>query len=666
MRDFKLEAPYKPMGDQINAIDKLTSGIRNKKRYQTLLGITGSGKTFVIANVIEKIKKPTLVISHNKTLAAQLYQEFKEYFPNNAVEYFVSYYDYYQPEAYLPVTDRYIEKDFSLNEEIDRLRNAATRSLMERDDVIIIASVSCIYGLGSPEYYKSMKRIVEKGDIIKKKDFFKHLIEIRYERNDVDFKPGKFRSRGDTIDIFPIYEESLFTRIELFGDEIDRITKRDIVTGDIELELTRTLIYPAGHYVQPRERLNESIKDIELELEERLAEFRKENKLLEAQRLEQRTKYDLEMIRHLGFCKGIENYSRHFDNRETGEPPYVLLDYLPEDYLLVIDESHMTIPQVKGMRAGDFSRKTTLVDYGFRLPSAIDNRPLSFAEFEQRMGFTVFVSATPADYEKKLCGKSNIVEQIIRPTGLIDPEIIVKMKLEHQIDDLVDEMRITIDKNERILVTTLTKRMAENLTDYLEELGFRVRYMHSEIKTLERSDLIRGLRLGEFDILVGINLLREGLDLPEVSMVAILDADKQGFLRDERALIQTIGRAARNVNGRVLFYADIVTPAMESAIRITKSRRRRQINYNKEMGIEPQTIVKEIRSPLVDLKKSFTQFTKQDEIPDIEELPSYIIALKEEMGLAAKNLEFEKAAEIRDLIFSLEKNLDKSDADDIL
>jgi excinuclease ABC subunit B len=651
--EFQLKSPYHPRGDQIPAIEQLIQGIKDGKQYQTLLGVTGSGKTFTVANVIEQAQKPTLVISHNKTLAAQLYQEFSEYFPRNAVEYFVSFYDYYQPEAYLPTTDRYIEKDFSINDEIEKMRASATRSLLERDDVIVIASVSCIFGLGPPGFYKDMSLFVEHGMNISKEEILSTLVDIQYERDQMDFSRGKIRTRGDTIDIWPIYEENKAVRIELFGDEIDRLTYIHPISGKKQLSLDRAIIFPAKHYVRPKDELKAALGGIRKELRVRLKELKQQNKIVEAHRLQQRTLYDLELLEEIGHCSGIENYSRYFDNRAEGEPPSTLLEYFPKDYLLIIDESHMTIPQIAGMRAGDLSRKKNLIEYGFRLPSAYDHRPLTFKEFEVRMGQTIFVSATPGKYAREKSEKNRIAEQIIRPTGLVDPEIVVKLKLTNPIDDLLEEIKQTIERGERTLVTTLTKRMAENLADYLDEIKVRARYLHSEIKTLERTDILRSLRLGDFDVLVGINLLREGLDLPEVSLVAILDADKQGFLRNERSLIQTIGRAARNVNGRVVFYADKVSESMEMAIAETKRRRRKQLKFNKEMGITPQTILKEVRSPLVELQTSFTAI--QREKISAEDLPEYIEALRNEMQLAAKNLEFEKAAEIRDMIIDLEK-----------
>ncbi|UCE15195.1 MAG: excinuclease ABC subunit UvrB [Candidatus Heimdallarchaeota archaeon] len=653
MPEFQLISPYQPCGDQIQAVQKLVQGLKDGKRHQTLLGVTGSGKTYTIANVINEVRKPTLVISHNKTLAAQLYQEFKEYFPHNAVEYFVSYYDYFQPEAYLPTTDRYIEKDFNVNEEIEKMRASATRSLLERDDVIVIASVSCIYGLGSPEVYKNMSLFVEKGVSNSKEEVLSKLVDIQYERDQLALTRGKFRSQGDTIDVWPAYEDNTAVRIELFGDEIDRIARIHPISGKTLVELEGAIVFPAKHYVRPKEELREALSGIRKELKIRLKELREQNKMIEAHRLQQRTLYDLELMEEIGHCPGMENYSRYFDKREEGDPPSTLLDFFPKDYLLIIDESHMTIPQIGGMREGDLSRKKTLVDYGFRLKSAIDHRPLTFTEFESRMGQTIYVSATPGPYAREKSGKDSIVEQIIRPTGLVDPEIEVKLNLTNHIDDLVAEIRRVTERKERVLVTTLTKRMAENLADYFDEISIKARYLHSEIKTLERTDILRSLRLGDFDVLVGINLLREGLDLPEVSLVAILDADKMGFLRNERSLIQTIGRAARNVNGRVVFYADKISESMEFAIAETKRRRRKQLKYNEKMGITPQTIYKEVRSPLVELQTSFT--TIQKEKISAEDLPDYIEALKQEMQLAAKNLEFEKAAEIRDMIFELAK-----------
>jgi excinuclease ABC subunit B len=656
LSNFKLVSEFKPRGDQIQAIQALVEGINGGKKFQTLLGVTGSGKTFTVANVIEKINRPTLVISHNKTLAAQLYQEFKEHFPENAVEYFVSFYDYYQPEAYLPTPDRYIEKDFDINEEIDKMRASTTRSLLEREDVIVVASVSCIYGLGKPKHYKNMSFFAHKGMQISKEKVLSHLIDILYERNEVALTRGKIRSKGDIIDVWPVYDDTA-VRIELFGDEIERISIIHPVSGKRITELDRTYIFPAKHYVRPKEELQAVLGDIRKELKERLNELTNQNKIVEAQRLQQRTQYDLELIDQIGYAPGMENYSRYFDGREPGEPPSTLFNFFPEDYLLIIDESHMTIPQVGGMREGDFSRKKNLIDYGFRLPSAYDHRPLTFGEFEDEMNTTIFLSATPGPYELHLCKKPDVVEQIIRPTGLVDPEIIVKLNLANHIDNLVTEIQKVTQKGERTLVTTLTKRMAENLADYFDEIGIRSRYLHSEIKTLERTDILRSLRLGEFDVLVGINLLREGLDLPEVSLVAILDADKQGFLRNERALIQTIGRASRNVNGKVIFYGDSISDSMEAAIRETKRRRRIQLRFNEKMGLKPRTISKEIRSPLIELETSFTNI-KKEKISK-EDLPEYLKALKDEMQIAAKDLEFEKAAEIRDMILAMENPVAK-------
>ena len=648
---FQLVSPYQPRGDQISAIEQLVKGVKADKKNQILLGVTGSGKTFSIANVIEQTQKPTLIISHNKTLAAQLYQEFKDYFPNNAVEYFVSFYDYYQPEAYLPTPDRYIEKDFDINEEIDKMRASTTRSLLERDDVIVIASVSCIYGLGKPEWYKNLSLSITKGMTISKEEILSNLVDILYERNEIALTRGTIRAKGDTIDVWPVYEDATAVRIELFGDEVERISHIHPVSGKTIVELDRTYIFPAKHYVRPKSEIETAMKLIRKELKVRLKELKEANKIVEGHRLQQRTMYDLELMQEIGHCPGMENYSRFLDGRKKGEPPSTLFNFFPDNYLLVIDESHMTIPQIHGMRAGDFSRKKNLIEHGFRLPSAYDHRPLTFEEFESRKTQTIFVSATPGPYAREKSGKKNIVEQIIRPTGLVDPEIVVKLGLPNQIDDLVTEIQKTTNRKERTLVTTLTKRMAENLADYFDDIGIRSRYLHSEIKTLERTDILRSLRLGEFDVLVGINLLREGLDLPEVSLVAILDADKMGFLRNERSLIQTIGRASRNVNGKVVLYADRVSESMETAVMITKRRRRKQMKYNKQMGINPQTIKKEIRSPLIEMETSFTEIKK--ETIAAEDLPVYLDALKDEMQLAAKNLEFEKAAEIRDMIIEL-------------
>ena len=656
MRPFKLVSSYKPKGDQPKAIRKLTDGVLKNQKHQTLLGVTGSGKTFTVANVIENVQKPTLVIAHNKTLAAQLYSEFLDFFPNNAVEYFVSYYDYYQPEAYIPTTDTYIDKDAHINDEISRLRLSTTRSLIERRDVIVVASVSCIYGLGSPEEWQEMAVILTSGEEIDKSQLFTSLINIQYERNSIEFKQGTFRSRGDTIEIYPA-QENHGIRVELFGDEIDRISYFDPITGKV-LETIgdgeKLVIYPAKHFVMPQERLEQAIRSIESELKVETAKLEKENKLLEAQRLMQRTKFDIEMMREIGYCSGIENYSRHFDGRNPGEPPASLLDFFPDDYLMVIDESHATIPQIRGMHNGDRARKNALVENGFRMPSAYDNRPLRYDEFEKRINQAIYVSATPAEYE--LEKSRTVVEQIIRPTGLVDPDIIVR-PVENQIDDLIGEIKKVTEQGFRTLVTTLTKRMAEDLTDYLLEMGVRVRYMHSDIDTIERTQIVRGLRKHEFDVLVGINLLREGLDIPEVALVAILDADKEGFLRSERSLIQTIGRASRNAEGRVILYADNMTGSMERAIRETDRRREIQINYNDEHGIIPQTIQKDIQKELVKTyAKTGGEATGVMAIAEDMsgmEIANIIIDLEADMHMAAKNLEFERAAQIRDKIKEL-------------
>ena len=658
---FKLVAPFTAKGDQPEAIRKLADGIKKGYRHQTLKGATGTGKTFAMAAVIEAINKPTLVIAHNKTLAAQLTSEFKEFFPENGVGYFVSYYDYYQPEAYVPQTDTYIEKDASINEDIDKLRLAATMSLFERRDVLIVASVSCIYGLGDPENYLNLSCHLEVGEVKNREDILRELILMQYSRNDISLTRGHFRVRGDLLEIFPAYED-VAIRVDLFGDEIDRITKIDTLTGEILAELKEITIYPASHYVTPEDKIKRAIKTISAELEERLAELRSQGKLLEAQRLEQRTRYDLEMLSQMGFCTGIENYSRHLDGRPPGSRPLTLLDYFPEnDFLVMIDESHITIPQIGGMYAGDRSRKEKLVEYGFRLPSALDNRPLNFKEFETLVPQAIYVSATPGDYELK--HSQQVVEQIIRPTGLLDPEVEVR-PVKGQIDDLLQELRKVIERKERVLITTLTKRMAEDLTDFLAEAGIKVRYLHSDIDTIERSEIIRDLRLGEFDVLVGINLLREGLDLPEVSLVAILDADKEGFLRSERSLIQTIGRAARNVNGRVIMYADQITDSMQKAIDETNRRRAIQQSFNEEHNITPQTIIKPVREVLrpVDMvvKEEKVQYQdKEKEKRQLSriELEDLILDLEEEMKEAANNLAFELAAQIRDEIRELEEEL---------
>lgn len=652
---FKIKSPMKPKGDQPKAIASLVEGIKKGEKHQTLLGVTGSGKTFTMANVIEQVQKPTLVLAHNKTLAAQLYSEFKEIFPDNAVEYFVSYYDYYQPEAYVPSTDTYIEKDASINEEIDKLRHSATSALFERRDVIIVASVSCIYGLGNPIEYKNLTLSLRPGMLRDMDDVLKKLVDIQYERNDIDFVRGTFRVRGDVLEIFPASSSEHAIRVEFFGDEIDRIAEIDVVTGKVIGYRDHVAIFPASHYAASRERLERAIKLIERDLEIRVKELREQGKLLEAQRLLQRTNYDIEMMREIGYCTGIENYSRYMDGRKPGEPPYTLLDYFPEDFLMFIDESHVTIPQIRAMYAGDRSRKDSLVEYGFRLPAAYDNRPLTFEEFESRINQVIYVSATPAEYE--LSKSSRVVEQIIRPTGLVDPEIQVR-PVEGQIDHLIGEIQKRVERNERVLVTTLTKKMAESLTDYLREMDIRVRYLHSDIDTLERVEIIRDLRKGDFDVLVGINLLREGLDIPEVSLVAILDADKEGFLRSETSLIQTIGRAARNIDGKVIMYADVITNSMKRAIDETNRRRAMQIEYNKKHGITPQPIVKKIHDAI-----EATRVAEEQEEYTIELAGSYearlelIEKLEKEMKEAAEALEFEKAAKLRDEIIKIKEEI---------
>lgn len=652
---FNLQSEYKPTGDQPKAIEQLTDGINNGLKHQTLLGVTGSGKTFTMANVIAKVNKPTLVIAHNKTLAAQLCGEFKEFFPKNAVEYFVSYYDYYQPEAYIPQTDTYIEKDASINEEIDKLRHSATSALFERRDVIIVASVSCIYGLGDPEEYRDLVLSVRKGSEAGRDKVLRKLVEIQYSRNDMNFVRGTFRVRGDVVEVFPASYTERAIRIDFFGDEVDRILEIDTLTGEILGERSHVSIYPASHFATSRAKLERAIGSIEAELQEQLARLNRENKLLEAQRLEQRTKFDIEMMQEMGYCSGIENYSRHITGRQPGEPPYTLLDFFPEDYLIIVDESHVTLPQVRGMYEGDRSRKQALVEHGFRLPSAFDNRPLMFPEFEARVNQIVYVSATPGPYEQE--HSQLTVEQIIRPTGLLDPEIHVR-PVKGQIDNMIEEIRGRIDRKERVLVTTLTKKMAEDLTAYLRETGIKVRYLHSDIKTLERMEIIRELRLGVFDVLVGINLLREGLDLPEVSLVAILDADKEGYLRSERSLIQTIGRAARNVNGQVIMYADQMTDSMSRAINETSRRRAIQMEYNRKHNITPQTINKAVRDVIEATRAAESEALYKAAGPNPakmsnRDLLKLISDLEKEMKEAARHLEFEKAAQLRDLIIEL-------------
>ncbi|OIJ21010.1 excinuclease ABC subunit B [Anaerobacillus alkalidiazotrophicus] len=653
LEQFQLVSKYQPTGDQPTAIQELVKGINDGKKMQTLLGATGTGKTFTVSNLIKEVNKPTLVIAHNKTLAGQLYSEFKQFFPENAVEYFVSYYDYYQPEAYIPQSDTYIEKDASINDEIDKLRHSATSSLFERKDVIIIASVSCIYGLGSPEEYRDLVVSLRTGMEKDRNELLRDLVDIQYDRNDLNFTRGTFRVRGDVVEIFPASRDERCMRVEFFGDEIDRITEVDALTGEVLGERNHIAIFPASHFVTREEKLKKAIVHIEAELEERLSELHENGKLLEAQRLEQRTRYDIEMMQEMGYCNGIENYSRHLTFREPGATPYTLLDFFPEDFLIVVDESHVTLPQVRGMFNGDQARKQVLVDHGFRLPSAKDNRPLRFEEFEKKMHQAIFVSATPGPYELEHTPK--MVEQIIRPTGLLDPTIDVR-PIHGQIDDLIGEIRDHAEKNERVLVTTLTKKMSEDLTDYLKELGIKVRYLHSEIKTLERIEIIRQLRMGTFDVLIGINLLREGLDIPEVSLVAILDADKEGFLRAERSLIQTIGRAARNANGHVIMYADKVTKSMDIAINETARRRTIQEEYNEKHGIVPQTIQKEI--PEIIKATMAAEDSEEYTAPPITKLSKkdreqVIARMEVEMKEAAKALNFERAAELRDLIMEL-------------
>lgn len=647
MDHFELVSPFEPMGDQPQAIEELTQGLKKGYMEQTLLGATGSGKTFTMAKVIEKVNRPTLVLAHNKTLAAQLCSEFKEFFPKNAVEYFVSYYDYYQPEAYIPTTDTYIEKDSAINDEIDKLRHSATSALSERRDVIIVASVSCIYSLGDPIDYRSMVISLRTGMEKNRDDLIKKLIEIQYERNDISFTRNKFRVKGDVVEIFPVYSNENAFRIEFFGDEIDRISEINALTGQVKNVLSHVAIYPASHYVVSPEKMEKAITQIYSEMEEQVKVFQSEGKLIEAQRIKQRTEYDIEMLRETGFCKGIENYSAIMSGRKPGEPPFTLLDYFPDDFILFVDESHVTLPQVRGMYGGDKSRKDSLINFGFRLPSAYDNRPLTFDEFYNKIGQKIFVSATPGEFERQ---KSvQIAEQVIRPTGLLDPEISVR-PTDGQIDDLISEINMRIENGERVLVTTLTKKMAEDLTDYIENLGIRVRYMHYDVDTIERMKIIRDLRLGEFDVLVGINLLREGLDIPEVSLVAILDADKEGFLRSETSLIQTIGRAARNANGKVIMYGDVVTNSMERAIKETMRRREKQEKYNKEHGIVPKTIKKDVRGIL---EISSSKNEKSHKRMSRAEKEQMIKQLTAEMKAAAKILEFEHAAYLRDRINKL-------------
>ena len=655
---FQVVAPFEPMGDQPQAIEELAAGVENGQQAQVLLGATGTGKTYTIAKVIEKVQKPTLVIAHNKTLAAQLASEFKAFFPNNYVGYFVSYYDYYQPEAYIASTDTYIEKDASINDEIDELRHSATCSLFERRDVIIVASVSCIYGLGSPESYHEMVLSLHKGQMVERDAILKKLVSIRYERNDVAFERGQFRVRGDVIEVFPAGYNNRAVRIELFGDEVDRIVEFDVVTGEVYGERTHSMIFPASHYVTEDEDLKIAMKDIEVEMEEQVKKFKAEGKLIEAQRIEQRTRYDLEMMQEMGYCSGIENYSRHLTHRKAGDAPYTLLDYFPEDFLIVMDESHVTLPQLHAMYAGDRSRKVSLVENGFRLPSAFDNRPLTFEEFAARINQIIYVSATPGKYELEQA--QQVAQQIIRPTGLLDPEIEVR-PLEGQIDDLLAEIKLRIERHERVLVTTLTKKMAENLTDYFTEVGVKVRYLHSDIATIERAEIIHDLRAGEFDVLVGINLLREGLDMPEVSLIAILDADKEGFLRSDTSLIQIIGRAARNAHGHVIMYADRITDSMKRAIDETARRREIQQVYNKAHGITPKTIVKPIK-PLIETTLVAESGGKYEVKPGKKKLTkkdreNLIKTLTREMQQASRALEFERAAELRDMILELDGSL---------
>ena len=661
MDHFELVSEYAPTGDQPQAIADLVKGFKEGNQCETLLGVTGSGKTFTMANVIQQLNKPTLIIAHNKTLAAQLYGEFKEFFPNNAVEYFVSYYDYYQPEAYVPSSDTYIAKDSSINDEIDKLRLSATMALTERRDVIIVASVSCIYGLGNPVDYQNMVISLRPGMIRDRDEVMAKLIEIQYDRNDMDFRRGTFRVRGDVIEIIPAYESDTAVRIEFFGDEVDRITEIDILTGEIKDELKHVAIFPASHYVVDKENIGRAIRDIEEELDERVKEFKRQDKLLEAQRIAERTNFDIEMLKETGFCSGIENYSRHLAGLAPGQPPYTLIDYFPDDFIMMIDESHKTIPQIGGMYHGDQSRKSTLVDYGFRLPSAKDNRPLNFEEFESKINQVLFVSATPGPYEEE--HELLRAEQVIRPTGLLDPEVEVR-PVEGQIDDLIGEVNREVAKKNKVLVTTLTKRMAEDLTDYMREVGIRVKYLHSDVDTLERTEIIRDMRLDAFDVLVGINLLREGLDIPEITLVAILDADKEGFLRSETSLIQTIGRAARNAEGHVIMYADDITESMQKAIDETKRRREIQMKYNEEHGITPKTIQKSVRDLISISKKVAAEELRMEKDPESmsrKELEKLTADLTKQMKKAAAELNFEAAAELRDKLIDLKKMLNDMD-----
>ena len=653
--DFEIQSAFKPTGDQPEAIKEIVTSINNDEKFQTLLGVTGSGKTFTMANIIREVKKPTLILAHNKTLAAQLYSEFKEFFPNNAVEYFVSYYDYYQPEAYVASSDTYIEKDASINDEIDKLRHSATASILERDDVIVVSSVSCIYGIGDPDDYKKLMLSIRTGMEIDRDTLIRKLVDIQYERNDINFVRGTFRVRGDILELFPASDDEKAIRIEFFGDEIDRIVEIDYVTGKILGTRSYVAVFPASHYVTTPEKVAHAVEAIEKELAETVQSFKNNDKLLEAQRIEQRTKYDIEMLNEIGTCQGIENYSRHITGRKEGEKPYTLMSFFPDDFLLIVDESHVTIPQVRGMYAGDRSRKQSLIENGFRLPSAYDNRPLNFAEFEENINQVLFVSATPGPYEIE--HSTTVAQQIIRPTGLLDPIIEVR-PIENQIDNLVGEINKVTDKGERVLITTLTKKMSEDLTNYLKEIGIKVKYLHSDIDTLERTEIIRDLRLGKFDVLVGINLLREGLDIPEVSLVAILDADKEGFLRSETSLIQTVGRAARNSEGRVIMYADKITRSMAATIEETKRRREIQSQYNEENGIIPKTIVKEVRDSIETLKPADEEVVFGiAESEDKYDVQNNIEALQKEMMEAAQNLQFERAAQLRDKIKELEERI---------